>query len=588
MEQSSEDDSMDDESQRSDADEARPSTTTSMHLNPGPQGGETTSRTTVLPPVPESSSVEFTKSPPPQSPARRIELLGIIGLVILADGLLYRRATFTSIAAFLLGAMPLFLLTRPRDAGGARPLWTFAMGGLLTLIAIKLVWLGHPALALIGGLVLAGWTLTVCGRPPFVIDTFVHATLAPLAGLLSLPSYRFLLGSGQVTAAREHAAKRPKAIVLPVIVTGVFGLFFILANPDLSEAIRSFLTSLSSRFSDWVSFIVPDAGQAVFWVFIAWVAIGLVRPVVRDSILAAAEQAEQRERADSAAESSEAHMFRSFANTLMCVTVLFAFYLVFEFITLGRRDFPEGFYYAGYAHAGAAWLTVALATASALLSAMFRGSTLRDPRLPTLKKLAWVWSAENFLLAIAVINRLLIYVDFNGMTRMRTIGFLGVAAVFGGLILVVIKIKQNRGFVWLVRGDLLVLAAAVTTYFLLPVDRLVHSYNTSRVLAGHLAPSVQITAHPHDIGGATSIIPLINCDDAIIADGVAAHLAMLADEVRHRVGRQQRAGWTAYQHADRRFLAVYEALPEDSRLDGESDLDSKWQAFKKYAYEQWY
>ena len=48
-------------------------------------------------------------------------------------------------------------------------------------------------------------------------------------------------------------------------------------------------------------------------------------------------------------------------NTLACVIGLFAVYLAFEFATLWFREFPKGFYYSGYAHQGAAWLTAALA-----------------------------------------------------------------------------------------------------------------------------------------------------------------------------------------------------------------------------------
>ena len=112
-----------------------------------------------------------------------------------------------------------------------------------------------------------------------------------------------------------------------------------------------------------------------------------------------------------------------FRNTLVTLIALFLAYLVFEFTTLFQREFPDGFYYAGYAHQGAAWLTLALALATGLLSLIFRRSMSRDPRVGWVRQLAWAWSGLNLLLAIAVYNRLMIYVGFNGMTRMRMIGF---------------------------------------------------------------------------------------------------------------------------------------------------------------------
>ncbi len=48
-----------------------------------------------------------------------------------------------------------------------------------------------------------------------------------------------------------------------------------------------------------------------------------------------------------------------------------------------------------------------------MLSLIFRGRVLADPRLPRLRRLAWLWSAENMLLAAAVYHRLFIYIGFN-------------------------------------------------------------------------------------------------------------------------------------------------------------------------------
>ena len=77
-----------------------------------------------------------------------------------------------------------------------------------------------------------------------------------------------------------------------------------------------------------------------------------------------------------------------------------------------------------------------LALATVVLSLIFRGRTLGDPRLPALQRLAWIWSLENGLLAITVYNRLLIYIGFNGMTRMRLVGLFGISCVVVGFALV--------------------------------------------------------------------------------------------------------------------------------------------------------
>ena len=151
---------------------------------------------------------------------------------------------------------------------------------------------------------------------------------------------------------------------------------------------------------------------------------------------------------------SPSPLYAACRNTLVTVIVLFAIYLVFEFKTLWWRVFPPGFHYSGYAHEGAAWLTVALALATLILSLAFRGSILLDPRLRALRRWAWIWSLENVLLAIAVYHRLYIYIGFNGMTRMRIVGIFGISAVLVGFLLVLWKIAHHRGFLWLLRRHL--------------------------------------------------------------------------------------------------------------------------------------
>src|SRR5690606_4545025 len=151
--------------------------------------------------------------------------------------------------------------------------------------------------------------------------------------------------------------------------------------------------------------------EIICWIVVALCVGGLLRPMVTTWVLKPLSRSVD---ADVAEPLFETPLYAAYRNTLIAVMALFSIYLVFEFATLWFRTFPKGFYYAGYAHEGAAWLTVALAATTFVLSAIFRESTMRDPRVESLKRLAWGWSALNLLLALAVYNRMWIYVDFNG------------------------------------------------------------------------------------------------------------------------------------------------------------------------------
>jgi hypothetical protein len=323
-------------------------------------------------------------------------------------------------------------------------------------------------------------------------------------------------------------------------------------------------------------------------VAVLWIAIGLLRPVVSRTFFeetpGSAEGA-----SDSMRETTESPLYLAYRNTLLTVIVLFAVYLGFEFKTLWFRVFPIGFYYAGYAHEGAAWLTLALALATAILSFIFRGRLLNDPRLTRLRRLAWIWSAENLLLAIAVYNRLYIYIGFNGMTRMRIIGLFGMTAVVVGFILVLRKIAMNRGFIWLLRRHLWTLALTIYLFALTPVDAIWVGYNVRRILAGDLAPSVQISEHPIDSQGILCLPPLADCEDETIREGVLAMLAQRQADAESTLLSRQEKGWTAIQIVD--YMLLDRLRRPNSPWQKYADSrqrDATFQRYKDYAYTRWY
>jgi hypothetical protein len=352
------------------------------------------------------------------------------------------------------------------------------------------------------------------------------------------------------------------ALFLPVVALLVFGTLFVFANPDLASVIGARFFELFDLLGQWLRELTPAPFEVLFCIGAGWIAIGLLRPILP--------KLQSEEDPESAAESSQisvepepAPLFEAFRNTLFMVVGLFAVYLVFEFQTLWFREFPEGFHYSGYAHEGAAWLTVALGLATVMLSLMFRGSVLNDPRLSKLRKLSWLWSIENVVLALAVYNRLSIYVNFNGMTRMRTVAVLGMTAVLVGFLLVVRKISKGHDFRWLVRRQLWTVAFAVYLYAVLPVDAWVMRHNVQRVLAGDMSPAVQISVHQTSAEGVLQILPLTQCENEIVREGVKAILAQSQDYSEKLAAKRKRLGWTARQLADDELLRAL----QDSQAD---------------------
>ena len=500
---------------------------------------------------------EVAKAQAEQSPSRawpiaRIrELSAILLLVLLADVTLYRGAGFAGVALFFVGT-PLLLLLGSASAKLRGSTWV--VSAMLLLLAARLLWQGNVAAVVLGlGLVVA-FSLALHGLRPYLIDIVAGIAQLAIAGGFGLADYR--------RASRRRTPPRTE-----------FVLAQLAAAVRRGDPVWDVLCPGQSRCHHLGADHWPAALRAP-----ARVGGGAVAELAGDRLLAGIGVRRPGPVAAAPAPRSfpirpalaspyaeldepayESPLYRALRNTLWAVIGLFAIYLVFEFQTLWFRKFPPGFYYAGYAHEGAGWLTAALALATLVLSLIFRGQVLRDPRLAKLRLLAWIWSAENLLLALTVYNRMYIYIDFNGMTRMRTIGLFGITAVVVGFVLVLWKIVHNRDFVWLIHRQLWALAVAIYLLLLMPVDALVHSYNVRQILAGDLAPAVQISVHPISAEGYLVLMPLLHCQDPIIRDGIRAMLAEQEIRGEQRAKEREPLGWTTLQLSDERLRATLTA-----------------------------
>jgi hypothetical protein len=454
---------------------------------------------------------------------------------------------------------------------------------MLMLLAARLIWLGSALAVAAGFTLVVALAMTLNGRCPYVLDVLIYALQTTAAGARGIVHYVQSVGQHGPTLPRRSSWLN---VGLPLAALVIFGTLFLLANPDLVTSFTETVERIWRFLCDSLEDFVPTWLEVLIWAVVAWVTIGLLRPIITRSLLASF--SESTPPGANPFAPPAAALYPAIRNTLVTVILLFAVYLVFEFKTLWFRHFPKGFYYAGYAHEGAAWLTVALALATALLSASLRGQVLDDARLPQLRRLAWIWSAENLVLAAAVYNRMYIYVDFNGMTRMRTVGLFGISAVVVGFILVVWKIANRRHFVWLLHRHLWTVAMAAYLFALTPVDAMVHSYNVRRVLTGDLAPCVQISVHPLDAEGILVLHPLVRSRDAIIREGIRAMLAQRAIEAEALAQRREQQGWSAVQLADRLLLDHLHRVRKDWQVYRDpAKRTAALARFHQYVY-QWY
>ena len=503
------------------------------------------------------------------------EAIAVFLAVVLGDVTVYRGHGYTGGAVFLIGAaILLFLGKRRRHVGSA----VLIVGAMLAVLAAHLVWYGSPLQVAAGSVLLVALATGLDGQTPFMLSVLTMGSQAALGGLRAIGEYSISLRGAGPRLNRSGSLN----YLLPALAFFLFSVLFVLANPDVVSFVSLQLEAFLNEISGWFVRMALRPTELLFWIGVALGMAGLLRPILRLASLGPFFPTE----VDRTTAASP--LYTAFRNTLLTVIALFAIYLTYEFYTLWTRDFPANFYYAGYAHEGAAWLTVALALATLILSMVFSGQVLNDPRLPKLRTLAWIWSLQNLLLSLAVYNRLFIYIDFNGMTRMRIIGLFGISLVVVGFLLVVWKIIQQRDFPWLIHRQMWALGIAVYLFALTPVDWIAASYNVHRILEGDLSASMQIGVQKLDLEGVMALPPLLDSETPVIREGVAALIAERYLQLQAEHQKRQAHGWTAFQASDQVALERFEAVREQWKdYEVHSKRGAAIQRLYNFAY-QWY
>ena len=525
-------------------------------------------------PDPVAPPTETETSPEPIPGQGRFGLLIVAGMVLLADLTLFRSEGFTGPATFLIGAIAL-LVAGIRQRSFNRSVFVLVI--MILLLGLRLAMNGYWMQVTAGLWLISGLSLALRDRTPFVAETFVHAAQCVPGGYEFYSSINRRVHENVLDPMDSAQPGRFVEFLLPLVAAVAFGGIFVMANPDMVTWVS---TSLADVFASINEFLMRfSTAEFIFWLVVAWLTGGLIRPYVAPLM---------SETTSRPAPDGEAPLYKAFRNTLLTVIAVFVAYLAFESRAFFSQEPPEGFTYSSYAHEGAAWLTVALALATITLSLIFRGRTLSDPRLPGLRKLAWVWSGLNLLLAIAVYNRMWIYVGFNGMTRMRTIGLLGITSVVCGFALVLVKINRSHDFLWLIRRQLWVVATAVYIYLVLPVDSLIHRYNVRRILGGNEAPIVQITEHPIDYEALPDLLPLCEAEDNRLRRGVQALLTHKFVGVAREVSLSK-THWTRWQSSNNATRDTLEAQREKWDIfQSRDEREEAWKTLKQHAFETWW
>ena len=221
------------------------------------------------------------------------------------------------------------------------------------------------------------------------------------------------------------------AWILPVGLGLIFLALFAQANPVLETVILDHLNL------DWLDPAL--VGRMIFWLGVLCLCWPFIH--MRDARPSVSKQARK------AVTAPFWLCPEAIRNALLLFNALFVVQTAMDLSYLwGGVELPDGMTYASYAHRGAYPLLVT----SALAGLFMLIATGFGPLTPATKGLLYLWIAQNLWLVISAVLRLNLYVAFYSLTYLRVAAFIWMALVLVGLVLIAIRLRNNRSNAWVV------------------------------------------------------------------------------------------------------------------------------------------
>jgi hypothetical protein len=422
-------------------------------------------------------------------------------------------------------------------AGGAAALFAVALGDDPSLLAFALFWVAATLAALLPRARFDdGWR--------WFIRVLRHL-------VLSLPQpgrdWMRLRGARRRVGAVSLVSRLP-VLLLPLAGSLVFLALFATANPLIGDAFNR---------------IDPDAliggfspVRLVFWLVLGIAVWSLLRPAGLLPRGAAAVPV------DDIRLPGVSHA--SVTLSLLAFNAIFALQngLDIAFLWSGA-PLPGDLTLAGYAHRGAYPLI-----ATALLTALFVLVTLRPGSAlaasPLVRRLVYVWIAQNVLLVASTMLRTYDYVEAYSLTRLRIAAFLWMALVAIGLVLICYRVWRERSGAWLINANLLAAAVLLAGCAFVDFGAAAAAWNVrhTRDVGGK---GVSLDLCYLDQLGPSALLPLVEIESQPIRPALRHRVALLRNGQMDRLEAEQ-ANWRTWTFRGARRLARAEALVAARRL----------------------
>jgi hypothetical protein len=224
---------------------------------------------------------------------------------------------------------------------------------------------------------------------------------------------------------------------------------------------------------------------------------------------------------------------------------------------------PEGVTLAEYAHRGAYPLI-----ATALLAALFVLVTLRPgsemAASATVRRLVYLWIAQNVLLVASTMLRTLDYVEAYSLTRLRISALAWMALVAVGLLLICYRLWRRRSDAWLINANFAAAAALLTACAFADLGAVAAQWNVRHTREVGGTGAALDLCYLNRLG-ASSLLPLVELESRRIEPALRDRVQWSRALQLARLEEQQ-ADWRRWTFRGARRLAHAKALIATRRL----------------------
>lgn len=514
-------------------------------------------------------------TPPPYFSWRRwVPFITIALSAILFDGLFWDRSL--GLNFFLFSALICGMLLQRYGWSGlstpARVAWTGA------LISAAMVVVFNSIIACVGAIAsLAVFSALAHERQ---LRSLIYAVPQLFSNFLLLPLAAW---EGVDHLAQEHRAPRAgwrwvRLVMLPLIVGIIFLQLYRVGNPKFDQLTAGLFDGLWNALERFFAEFLT--AHTFFFLFALIVCAGLLYRYAPKFVL----QLEQRwtdllvrrkvKRPHWLAPRALNPLERERRMGILLLLLVNVLLLVVNVIDISwvwiGFEVPEGFSLMQFVHEGTWTLIVSILLSILILLHLFRGNLNFYTRTRTLKHLALLWVAQNFVLGISVFLRNYHYISFHGLAYKRIGVIVFLALVLVGLITLYVKIRQRKSFFYLARVNAWAAFAVLIGLTAVDWDSFIVRTNLNHPNRGE----VDIDNY---LAMSDKVLPLLYANIDNVEAQMMQHRANRVRWVEHLDPEQFRAQldakrdgflarcarqhWTEWNLADSRTVAALAALP---------------------------